>query len=180
MLRIVIPLSEVYDERKNEFATAEGLTVDLEHSLFSLSKWESKWEIPFLRDEKMTSEQLLDYIRMMCLGEIPADKDLIRLTDKEFGLINEYINSKQTATWFNERDEPKGRKEVVTAEIIYYWMVSLGIPFECQYWHLGRLLTLIKVCSYKNAPKKKMGRSEILSQQRDLNQLRRQQMGTTG
>lgn len=180
MLRIVIPLSEVYDERANEFATVEGLTLDLEHSLVSLSKWESKWEIPYLGDKPKTNEQTVDYIGMMVIGDPPSLEALTRLTEKSFSQISEYINAKQTATWFNERFVPRGNREVVTAEIIYYWMITLGIPFECQYWHLNRLMTLIKVCNYKNAPKKRMGRGEALAQQRDLNQLRRQQMGTTG
>lgn len=181
MLRITIPLSEVFDERTSEFAVAEALTLDLEHSLVSLSKWESKWEVPFLAGDKKTKEETLDYIRMMILGEIPPDEELGRLTEWEFSQINAYIDAKMTATWFNEKHVPKGGPpEVITAEIIYYWMISLSIPFECQHWHLNRLLTLIKVCNYKNAPKKKMSRSETATQQRELNKLRREQSGSRG
>lgn len=180
MLRIVIPLSEVYDEEKNEFATVEGIALDLEHSLVSLSKWESKWEIPFLGNKPHTNEQIVDYVGMMVIGDPPSLEALTMLTEKSFAQINDYINAKMTATWFNERHAPRGPAETVTAEIIYYWMITLGIPFECQHWHLNKLLTLIKVCNYKNAPKKKMSRAEAASQQDSINKMRRQQLGTTG
>lgn len=180
MFRIEVPLSEVFDEGSGEFAVVEALTLELEHSLVSLSKWESKWKVPFLRQERMTQEQTIDYIRFMISGEIPEDKDLARLGDKEFAQIRDYIDDAMTATWFNEKHVPKGSREIITAELIYYWMISLSIPFECQHWHLNRLLTLIKVCNYKNAPKTKMSKSEALAQQRDLNRARRQKTGSRG
>lgn len=180
MLRITIPLSEEYNERTGEFAVAEDVTLDLEHSLSSLSKWESKHETPFLDDKPKSDEDTLDYIRMMILGDSPPEDVISKFTTKNLSEINEYINAKMTATWFTEREVPKPRREIITAELIYYWMISLGIPFECQHWHLNRLLTLIKVCNIKNAPPKKMGRSEAAIQQRELNRLRREQSGSRG
>jgi hypothetical protein len=180
MLRIVLQLSEGFNEETSEFVTSESLTLDLEHSLVSMSKWESKWEIPFLGSEEKTTEQTLDYIRSMILGEIPPEETFSRLSAKNVGEVNDYINAKMTATWFNERQPPRKSSEVVTSELIYYWMISLGIPFECQYWHLNRLLTLIRVCNLKNSTKKKMSRAEVAAQQRDLNMIRRAQTGSSG
>lgn len=180
MLRIIVPLAEVFDEETSEFAIAESFELELEHSLVSLSKWESKWKVPFLRKEKMTQEQTIDYIRCMISGEIPSDKDLARLRDKDFAQIRDYIEDEMTATWFNERHAPKGTPEIVTAELIYYWMIALDIPFECQSWHLSRLLTLIKVCNYKNAKPTKMSKSDAVAEQRRLNKIRRQKTGSKG
>lgn len=179
MLQITIVLVEGFDEAAGEFAPSQSLKLDLEHSLVSLSKWESKWELPFLSEEK-SQEQAFDYVRMMILGPIPSEEDFSHLSEENLAEINTYINAKMTATWFSERHTPRGRQEIVTAELIYYWMISLGVPFECQHWHLNRLLTLIKVCSIKNAPKKKMSRSEAAAQQRELNATRRRQTGSTG
>jgi hypothetical protein len=99
--------------------------------------------------------------------------------ESHFNQIKDYINSKQTATWFPEEKHPD-TGEAVTSELIYYWMISLGIPFECQDWHLNRLLTLIKVCNIKNAPKKKMSQRDAAAQRRNLNDLRRKQLGSSG
>lgn len=180
MLRIIVPISEGFDEETGKFVTSEGLVLDLEHSLVSMSKWEAKWEKPFLAPEPKTDDQVLDYIRMMILGEIPPDQLLSHLSAENVKEIDQYINAKMTATWFNDNQVTRRSQEAVTSEVIYYWMITLGIPFECQNWHLNRLLTLIKVCNLKNQPKKKMTRSDAMRQQRELNAQRRQAMGSTG
>lgn len=180
MLEIIIPLSEGFNEATSEFVASESLTLRLEHSLVSVSKWESKWEKPFLGQENKTEEQTLDYIRMMILGEEPDEKSFSCLTSDNIKAIDAYINSKQTATWFRERQQPVRPQEVITAELIYYWMIALDIPFECQSWHLNRLLTLIRICNIKNAPKEKMRRGDAAAQRRALNEQRRRETGSNG
>lgn len=174
MLKLIVPKKEYYDEKKAEFFEKPGAVLELEHSLFSLSKWESKWELPFLETKDKTTEQWLDYIEMMALT--PAEDPAIytRLSSENFKQISEYIAAKQTATWFNTPKNAPPTREIITAEIMYYWMVALSIPFECQYWHLNRLLTLVKVCNQKNAPKKKEKMtSEGLANRKKLNEARR-------
>ena len=180
MLRITIQLKEDFDEESGQFSTSDSVELRLEHSLVSLSKWESKWEKPFLSFDEKTDEQAADYIRMMILGEIPPEETLERLSVGNVEEIRAYIEAKMTATWFSEKQEAKARREVVTAELIYYWMISLGIPFECQTWHLNRLLTLIKVCNIKNSPKQKINQAEAAASQRELNELRKRELGTRG
>jgi hypothetical protein len=180
VLQIEIPLAEAFDEDASEFRSLEAVTLNLEHSLVSLSKWESRWEKPFLGDEEKTEEQTLDYVRAMILGRNPPGEAFSRLSADNIKEINEYINARMTATWFTERPEPKKAPEVVTAEVIYYSMIALGIPFECQYWHLNRLLTLIRVCNIKNKPAKNMTRGEMIARQREINAERRQKYGSRG
>jgi hypothetical protein len=180
VLRIVIPLTEGYDEEKSEFVTADGFALDLEHSLVSLSKWESKWEKPFLGYENKTEDQTLDYIRMMILGAVPPEEVFSRLSPENIKEIDAYINAKMTATWFRETEKPVRRQATVTAELIYYWMIALSIPFECQDWHLNRLLTLIRVCNEQNKPKQKLTKAEELAQRRALNMQRRAETGSSG
>jgi hypothetical protein len=179
MLRLEVTTFEGFDEETQLFVTSASVVLELEHSLVSLSKWESRWELPFLSSEKKTDEQVLDYVRMMFSGDEFPEHVISHTNDEHYEKINEYINAKMTATWFSEERQPASR-EVVTAELIYYWMISLGIPFECQNWHLNRLLTLIKVCNLKNAPKKRMNPREMLDRQRSLNAQRRADSGSKG
>lgn len=180
MLEITLQKLEWFDERTQEFITYPEVVVNLEHSLVSLSKWESKWEVPYLTDKVKTDEQIIDYVRCMVVGDIPPALDT-RLTMADGQAITSYIEAKMTATWFNE-PTVRGRKstETITAELIYYWMVAHTIPFECQHWHLNKLLTLVRVCSAKNQPEKKRPKQDVIAQQRSLNEQRKAQMNTKG
>lgn len=179
MLRVEIPESEYFNEATSEFINIKGQTLTLEHSLISISKWESKWHKPFLGRDQKTTEEALDYVRCMTINHGVDPLVYLSIRPKQFEEINTYIEDKQTATWFNERGTRPSR-EIITSEIIYYWMISLQIPLECEKWHLNRLLALIKVCNIKNGSSKKMSKKEILSQNRSLNDLRRKQLGTNG
>ena len=181
MLQIEIPLSpEGWDEEKEEFVTGKAITLQLEHSLVSLSKWESKWNKPFLAKGERTLEETLDYIKFMTLTKNVDDSVYKKLTSDNIRQINDYISAPMTATTFYDDKQPKGSKEIVTAELIYYWMIALNIPFECQKWHLNRLLTLVRVCNVKNTPPKKMSKRDIASRNAQLNAARRKQLNTKG
>lgn len=180
MLEIVIPGAEQWDEVKQEFISTKEQTLKLEHSLVSLSKWESKWCQPFLSKKEKTVEQTIDYIKCMTLTQ-NVDPNVYNLLTKDNILkINEYISAPMTATTFHQENKGGGNGELITSELIYYWMVSLNIPFECQKWHLNRLFTLIKVCSIKNQPPKKMSKKDILSRNASLNAARRKQLNSKG
>lgn len=180
MLKITIPATEMFDERTNAFITTKEQTLQLEHSLVSLSKWESKYCRAFLnpKDNK-TLDETIDYIKCMTITQNVDPDVYLGLTQSNIDEINKYITSPMTATTFYE--EPKGtKKETVTSELIYYWMISFNIPMECQKWHLNKLLTLIRVCSVKNAPPKKVGRKEMASRYASLNAARRSKLNTNG
>lgn len=180
MLSLPIYGPESYDEVNERFTHAELFRLELEHSLASLSKWEAKFEKPYLGEGEKTDEEILWYINAMHQGpELPKDFHLY-ITQADFEAINNFINAKMTATWFYDPENQKPKKEVITAEIIYYWMVSMQIPFECQHWHLNRLLTLVRVINEKNAPPKKMSREEIIARNRRLNEERQRKYNTTG
>ena len=151
MLEIIIPGLELYNEETNEFTCYDDVKLELEHSLISISKWESKWCKPFLDGKDKTLDEIVDYVRCMTISDNIESDVYDRLTEENLVVINEYIGRPMTATTFINEKKSTGR-EIITSEIIYYWMVSFNIPFECQYWHLNRLLTLIKVCNVKNIP----------------------------
>lgn len=179
MLRIKIPSSEIFDERTNKFITIKGQEIQLEHSLVSVSKWESKWKKPFLGDKPKTREETLDYIRCMTITQNVDPLVYMGLSDQNIRDVNSYIDDSMTATTFKDKTR-KSNRQIVTSEIIYYWMISLEIPMECQKWHLNRLLTLIRVCDEKNQPGKKKSRKEIMAENRALNQMRRAKSGSRG
>jgi len=180
MLTLVIPSVELYNSKTNEFFNTKGHTLKLEHSLVSLSKWESKWNIPFLTKTDKTREQTLDYIRCMTITQNVDPSVFNNITQHEIDQITEYIEAPMTATTFGKSQDKKTSREVITAEIVYYWMIAFNIPFECQTWHLNRLLTLVNVCSIKNQPKGKMDRRHALKRQSELNAARKQALNTTG
>lgn len=181
MLTIHVPGGRFFNNKTQEFLYTNPVDLQLEHSLISLSKWESKWEKPFLDNKNKTPEEMLDYIRCMTLNK-NVDPKIYETLDKDALLkIQKYIEAPMTATWFS-KDTKKGRpnREVITAEIIYYWMIAQNIPYVYEKWHLNRLLTLIRVCSIKNAPPKKMNKQEIMRQNKQLNAARRKSRHTRG
>lgn len=188
MLELVIPeRNDEWDSIKKEFVSCKGATLRLEHSLISISKWESKWHIPFLKNEELNEEQLIDYVKCMTITQSVPDEVYDHLTNDNLLAIKDYISNPMTATWFNDRTPGGGRgpmnNQVVTSELIYYWMIAQNIPVEFEKWHLNRLMTLIKVCSYETEKAnggKKMSRKEILNSNYNLNKQRRQMLHTKG
>lgn len=180
MLKITIPEREFFNESTNEFVYTKPQEVTLEHSLISISKWESKWHKPFL-DEKRnkTDEEFTDYVRCMSLTNVP-DEVFENLSEKNKFEIMLYIKDSMTATWFAEQNTPPPSSKIITSEVIYSWMIQNEIPFECQKWHLNRLLTLIRVCTLENMPAKKMSPMSVLSQNASLNKMRKAAMHTKG
>lgn len=185
MLQITIPalVREDYDEENNSFVyttIAKEQTIQLEHSLVSLRKWESKWGKAFLAKNNKTDEEITDYIKCMTVTQHVSDDIYDRLTSENVQCIKNYIEAPMTATYFSEDNSGKASREIVTAELIYYWMIALNIPFECQKWHLNQLLTLIKVCNIKNSPPKKRSKKDIMSRNAALNAARRKQFNSKG
>lgn len=179
MLQIIVPAREDFNELTGEFITSKETKLQLEHSLISISKWESKWCKPFMSKDSRTDEEMMDYIKCMAITPNVPEEVYLNLTRENINEITTYIKSPMTATWFS--DKPGSKKgEQVTSELIYYWMVALNIPFECQKWHLNRLLTLIKICNLKNQPAKKMKKNEILARNAQINAARRKAMGSKG
>ena len=179
MLKITIPSIELFDEEKCEFVSSKEQNLTLEHSLVSLSKWESKWCKPFLSNEK-TAEETIDYVRCMTITQ-NVDYDVYNfLTNENIETVKKYIDAEMTATTFKPDENKRTNREIITAEVIYYWMIALNIPFECQKWHLNRLLTLINVCSIKNSPPKKMSSRELLSRNAAINAARRNALNSKG
>lgn len=180
MLRIKVPGDEAFDETEQKFTTVGDVELELEHSLVSLSKWESKFEKPFLGKEDKTSEEAIGYVKAMTLTPDVPDEVFSRLSEDNLRAINVYLDSKMTATWFSDDTSHPQAGVVITAELIYYWMTVFSIPFECQHWHLNRLFTLIQICNIKQEKPKKMSRGEIARRNAELNAQRRKQLGTKG
>ena len=179
MLRITLPV-ELWDEGKQEFVYLPGQTLELEHSLASLSKWESKMNKPFLSKETKTYEESLEYLKCMMLTANVTEDTYDYLMSHKLSEIDDYINSSMTATILPPNRGRKGRPEIITAEVIYYWMIAMQIPAEYEYWHLNKLITLIGVCNVKNSPTKKRSSDEILRDQMALNAERCKQLNSKG
>ena len=180
MLTIIVPGIEMFDEETQEFTTQGDFILELEHSLVSLSKWEGIHEKPFLGESSKTAEELIDYIKAMTLTHRVPEDVYLKLSSSNIESVNAHINAKMTATWFSEMPGAPKSREVITAELIYYWMTVFTIPFTCETWHLNRLFTLIRICNIKQSKPKKMGRAETAARNRELNARRKAQLGSTG
>lgn len=179
MLQITIPaMNDLWDERNQQFLSIKETTIQLEHSLLSISIWESKWNKSFINTKDKTEEELIDYIKCMTITKNVDPNVYVCLTAENIQEIVNYINAPMTATII--RDTGKSSSEIVTSELIYYWMISLNIPVKFEKWHLNRLITLIKVCSIKNQPPKKMSRGEIMQRNAALNAERKKRLNTKG
>lgn len=177
-----IPEKNGFDDKTNEFITIKATDIQLEHSLISLKKWEQKWHIPFLdKKHEKTTEEWLDYIKCMTITQNVDENIYKYMTMKELQEVIKYIEDPMTATWFNDKEKKgaAGRNEVITAEIIYYWMITLQIPVQFEKWHLNQLLTLIRVVNIKNNPKK-MGNKEWAMQRQALNAKRKAALHSKG
>lgn len=182
MLMITVTIPESFNEKTNEFLDAKQYTLKLEHSLLSVSKWESKWKKAYLTNEQKTPEEMLDYIKFMIINKVP-EYVVNYISENDIRSIYEYINSEQTATVIKDYSpqQNKKNKEVITSELIYFWMSSYRIPFEeCQKWHLSRLFALLEIASIKNAPPKKMSKREIMANNAKLNAERRKALHSKG
>lgn len=180
MLQIIVPSAELFDEVNDQFIYVKEQTLQLEHSLVSLSKWESKWKKAFLSKQDKTYEETVDYIRCMTITK-NVDPNVYRcLTQENIEMINDYISDSMTATYIKEDAQTRGSREIITAELIYYWMIASNIPLEWEKRHLNRLLMLIKVCSIKSQPPKKRSKRDIMRQNAAINAARRKQLNTKG
>lgn len=185
MLRITIPETELFNERTETFLKIPSLTLELEHSLLSISKWESKWKIPFLSNEKKTAEQMLDYIRFMTVRPTNVPSVIYQVLNiGHMKAIEEYINDPMTATWFHKNDDEEKAKpkhqRPITSELVYSWMAMLGIDWACEKWHINRLFVLIQCIEEQQKPPKKLTQAEIRARNSKLNAMRRKAMHTKG
>jgi hypothetical protein len=180
MLEVIVDAEEFFNEDTSEFTTVPSVTLILEHSLVSMSKWESKFKKPFLGPGEKTLEETMGYIESMVISNNVDSSVLNRMNAAHFAQINTYIASSESATTFNSTEKGRGNAEVITSELVYYWMISFKIPFECETWHLNRLFSLIQICNIKNSNPKKMPKNEIAARNRALNEQRKAQLNTRG
>jgi hypothetical protein len=180
MLTLVIDQEEFFNEETQQFELVGGLELELEHSLVSLSKWESKVKKPFLSKDEKTPEEIMHYVEAMIISPIFPRGIVARLTQEHITTVQRYIESTESATTFGTMPETKGRGETITSELIYYWMVAFNIPFETERWHLNRLFALIRICNLKNSKPKKMTKAELMARNRRINAERKEKYGTSG
>ena len=184
MLRLTVAITqEGWDSEKEEFIEPKSVTLQLEHSLVSLSKWESKWRKPFLSQDTKTDEEMIDYIRCMTITQNVDPEVYKKLSNENINEVNAYINNPMTATWFSNKDKRKkgsSSGKQVTSELIYYWMISFNIPYKYEKWHLNRLLTLIQVCEAEGQQQKPMSKRDTINQYRSLNASRRKKAKKKG
>ena len=180
MLKVTIPATEMWDEINEEFVSTKEQVLVLEHSLVSISKWESKWHKPFLSKDQKSHEEIIDYVKCMTITQNVNPEVYSCITTDILDAVNRYIDDPMTATWFNGKSSGKKSSEQVTNEVIYYWMTVYRIPSEYQKWHLNRLLTLIRICNEKNQTPKKMSKKEVFSRNAALNAARRKRLHSKG
>lgn len=182
MLTLIIPAHELFNDETQEFIYEPERVLQLEHSLISISKWEAKWTKPFLSDrpqDNKTFEEIIDYIKCMTINEGIPDSAYLSLSKEQYAEINKYISAPMTATTIQEPPGKKSR-EIITSELLYYYMIAYNIPIECEKWHLNRLMTLIKICNIKNQPEKKRSTREIMQSNTALNAARKKKLNTKG
>ena len=180
MLELTIPRTDLWDERNQRFIPVKEQKLRLEHSLVSLSKWESKWCKVFLSKEQKTIEETIDYIRCMTLTQNVDPLVYQCITNSHIDAVNAYIEAPMTASTVKEEKSGPINRQQITSELIYYWMTAYHIPFECQKWHLNKLFTLIRVCDIKSRPPKKHSRREIMKRNAALNAARKKKWNTKG
>lgn len=180
MLEIVIKPVELWDPKERKFSKTKEYKLQLEHSLISISKWEARWNKSFLKEESKTAEETIDYIKCMTLTQNVPPEAYLYLSEENLNQIVEYIKAPMTATWFSEDNNRKFNREIITNEVIYDWMIEFGVPFECQKWHLNRLITLIRVRAAKNKKSKPMSEKDTLSMYREINAARRKKLNSKG
>ena len=183
MLPITIPERELWDEKNLCMIYTKEVHLKLEHSLISISNWEMKWHVSYFDTMNKTEEQAFDYIRCMTLNKELNDEVFLGLTQKNVSDINEYMLDPMTATTIREvKSTTKPKQQIVTSELVYYWMIQFGIPFTCEKWHINRLIMLIRVCAEESKPKKGKGRNpkDIAMDYRAINAARRAALNTKG
>ena len=180
MLRITVPAQEMWDEENEQFVYGDEVTLELEHSLVSLSKWESKYHKAFLTKKEKTAEEHLDYIKCMTLTEDVPDEVYARLTQENVDQIVAYIEDPMSATYYFDDKKQSPSRDVMTAEYIYYCMFANGIPLDFENRHLNKLIAIIKMCGLKNSPPKKMSKSDIANRHRQINAANRAKYHTKG
>ena len=181
MLQITVPAREYWNEKAEEFVNVKEQVLCLEHSLVSISKWEAKWHKPFIYtfNKAPSIEEVRDYVKCMTLTQNVDPNVYLSLTKENLEEVFKYIEDPMTATTIKETNGKRNR-ELITSELIYYWMTDSNIPFECQKWHLNRLLTLIRVCNIKRQPPKKKGKDEIIAEYKAENERRKKLWNTNG
>lgn len=179
MFKLTLPAVELYDDFTQTFIVREETTLELEHSLLSISKWESVYEKPFLSKEEKSLEEERFYVKCMDTKGNVTDDIMKSLSVYELAEVRQYMEKKCTATTINSRERPSSKNEILTSEVIYYMMIAMEVPIECETWNINRLLMLIRVCAVKNNPKK-MGMKDIMRDNAALNKARRASMGSRG
>ena len=181
MISFVISPEELWDHKNEVFVHKAPVMIHLEHSLRAISKWEARYCKPFIGKKEWTASEMLDYVRCMCLDDSIDPAVFLSLSAKQMEAVQAYIDLPMTATWFSNNEQRVGnRGSAVTSELIYFWMSSYGIDWQAQDWHLNRLMTLIRICSEKNKPPKKMPKGAAAARQRALNAKRLKKSHTGG